>query len=129
MSKHHLSLVSNSWVNYQLLESLQLDFTTLKLTTADLFLFETEFAGIVSNTKRYVSVFMITKIVHLKLVEDVTSAAFIGALKRFVSRRGKAVNMYSNNGRNFQGADNELRRLFPRTFRRTFRMLSQKRLT
>jgi len=44
--------------------------------------------------KAYVSVFMVTKTVHLKLVENVTSAAFIGALKRFVSRRGKAVNVF-----------------------------------
>lgn len=50
---------------------------------------------------------------HLELVEDVTSGSFqLGALKRFISRRGKIINMYSVNGTNFLGADNELRSLF-----------------
>ncbi|XP_071643026.1 uncharacterized protein [Temnothorax longispinosus] len=55
---------------------------------------------------------MVTKAVHLELVEDMTTAAFIGALKRFISRRGKVVNMYSDNGLNFRGADNEMQDLF-----------------
>jgi len=72
------------------------------------------------NSKRYkayVAVFvcMVTKAIHLELVEDITSAAFIGALKRFISRRGKVVNMYSDNGRNFVGADKELKDLFNST--------------
>jgi len=64
--------------------------------------------------KAYVAVFvcMVTKAVHLELVEDVTAEAFLGALKRFISRRGKVLNMYSDNGKNFQGADNEIQRLF-----------------
>jgi len=62
-----------------------------------------------------VFVCMVTKAVHLELVEDITSAAFIGVLKKFISRRGKAVNMYSDNGRNFVGADKELRDLFNST--------------
>ncbi|XP_072766487.1 uncharacterized protein [Anoplolepis gracilipes] len=54
---------------------------------------------------------MVTKAVHLELVEDITTAAFIGALKRFISRRGKVINMYSDNGKNFLVADNELKNL------------------
>jgi len=48
--------------------------------------------------------------VHLELVENITSAAFIGALKRFISRREKVVNVLRQ--RNFVGADKELRDLF-----------------
>lgn len=55
---------------------------------------------------------MVTKAVHLELVEDVTLAAFIGALKRFISQRRKILNMYSDNGKNFIGTDNELKNLF-----------------
>lgn len=40
--------------------------------------------------------------------KDMTTEAFVGALKRFVSRRGRVANMYSDNGRNFVGADREL---------------------
>ncbi|KAG5323558.1 RTBS polymerase, partial [Pseudoatta argentina] len=38
-----------------------------------------------------------------QLIEDVTSEAFIEALKRFISRREKVLNLYSDNGQNFQG--------------------------
>ncbi|XP_071644514.1 uncharacterized protein [Temnothorax longispinosus] len=64
--------------------------------------------------KAYVAIFvcMVTKAIHLELVEDMTTTAFIGALKRFISRRGKVVNMYSDNGLNFRGADNEMQDLF-----------------
>jgi len=63
--------------------------------------------------KAYIAVFvcMVTKAVHLELVED-TTEAFLVALKKFIFRRGRMINMYSDNGKNFQGADNELQRLF-----------------
>ncbi|XP_011858442.1 PREDICTED: uncharacterized protein LOC105555996 [Vollenhovia emeryi] len=57
--------------------------------------------------KAYVAIFicMVTKAVHIELVEDLTTEAFLAALKRFIARRGKVKNMYSDNGRNFVGAD------------------------
>ena len=64
--------------------------------------------------KAYISVFVClsVKAVHLELVSDLTSKAFIGALRQFISCRGKPSIMWSNNGTNFVGAANELKELF-----------------
>ena len=63
-----------------------------------------------SKVKVYVAVFVCfcTKAVHLELVSDLTSEGCIAAMKRFFSRRGKAENIYSDNGTNFVGAKNEI---------------------
>lgn len=62
------------------------------------------------TTKGYVSLFvcLCTKAVHLELVSNYTSEAFLAAFKRFYSRRGLPSNMYSDNGTTFVGAKNEL---------------------
>lgn len=59
-------------------------------------------------TKGYISVFVClsTKAIHLELVTDMTTQAFIAALHRFTSRRGLPTNMYSDHGTNFVGANN-----------------------
>ncbi|XP_062554164.1 uncharacterized protein LOC134219449 [Armigeres subalbatus] len=64
-------------------------------------------------TKAYVAVFVCfsTRAVHLELVGDLSTAKFLQALRRFVSRRGLCSDIYSDNGRNFLGASNELQRL------------------
>ena len=64
--------------------------------------------------KSYVCVFvsLSTKAVHLELVSDLTSQAFISALRRFVSRRGKPSLIWSDNGTNFTGACRELNEFF-----------------
>lgn len=49
-----------------------------------------------------------TKALHIELVSDLTSEAFLAALRRFVSRRGKPIKIYSDNGTNFVGAKAEL---------------------
>ena len=66
-----------------------------------------------TRIKVYVAVFicLATKAVHLEVVSDMTTEAFIAALKRLIARRGMCRNMYSDNGSNFIGANNELREI------------------
>ncbi|XP_050495535.1 uncharacterized protein LOC126876672 [Bombus huntii] len=63
--------------------------------------------------KVYVAIFvcLAVKAVHIELVSDLTSEAFIAALRRFIARRGFCGTIYSDNGTNFVGANNELREL------------------
>ncbi|XP_058837430.1 uncharacterized protein LOC131693535 [Topomyia yanbarensis] len=60
--------------------------------------------------KAYVAIFicLCTKAVHLELVTDLSTNRFLQALRRFVSRRGRCTDMYSDNGTNFVGARNQL---------------------
>ncbi|XP_046388550.1 uncharacterized protein LOC124157664 [Ischnura elegans] len=53
---------------------------------------------------------MCTKAVHLEVVTDLSSDAFIAALTRFVSRRGLCSDLYSDCGTNFVGASTQLKR-------------------
>ncbi|XP_076301661.1 uncharacterized protein LOC143219643 [Lasioglossum baleicum] len=63
--------------------------------------------------KSYVSVFvcLATRAVHLELVCDYSSEAFLAAYRRFVSRRGLCASIRSDCGTTFVGADKELRRM------------------
>ncbi|XP_071044160.1 uncharacterized protein [Parasteatoda tepidariorum] len=63
--------------------------------------------------KIYVCIFVCfsTKCVHIEIVTDFTSAALIATLKRFFARRGKSTKIYSDNARNFVGADTEIKRI------------------
>lgn len=60
--------------------------------------------------KGYIALFVCfsTKAVHLELVSDLTTAAFLAAFKRFAARRGTPLNVYTDNGTNFVGARNDL---------------------
>ncbi|GFT72147.1 integrase catalytic domain-containing protein [Trichonephila clavipes] len=62
--------------------------------------------------KIYICVFVcfVTKAIHIEIVSDLTSDAFIATLKRFFSRRGKCARLYSDNGKAFVGANKELKR-------------------
>lgn len=63
--------------------------------------------------KCYIALFvcMSTKALHLELVSDLTTDAFIATFRRFIGRRGKPLVVYSDNGTNFVGADREIKRL------------------
>ena len=51
---------------------------------------------------------MTIRCVHLEAVESSETDTFINALRRFVNRRGSPLHMYSDNGKNFEGASAEL---------------------
>lgn len=58
------------------------------------------------SQKAYICLFvcLVTKAVHIELVSDLTSNAFLAAFNRFISRRGPVSCLYSDNGTNFVGA-------------------------
>lgn len=64
----------------------------------------------VRSYKGYVAVFvcLATKAVHLELVTDLSTPAFLAAFSRFCARRGTPRRMYSDNGTNFIGAKRAL---------------------
>ncbi|CAI6346834.1 unnamed protein product [Macrosiphum euphorbiae] len=64
-------------------------------------------------TKGYICVFVCfsTRAVHIELVSDLTSDAFLNALKRFIGRRGVCSDIYSDNATNFVGANKKLSEL------------------
>ncbi|XP_033222635.1 uncharacterized protein LOC117176491 [Belonocnema kinseyi] len=53
-----------------------------------------------------------SKAVHLELVSDLSTEAFIGSLKRFFARRGKSKTISSDNATNFFGTSIELKELY-----------------
>lgn len=60
--------------------------------------------------KAYIVIFVCftTKAVHIELASDLSTAAFIAALKRFIGRRGICANLFCDNATNFAGANKEL---------------------
>lgn len=63
--------------------------------------------------KCYLCVFvcLVVKAVHIEMVADLTTEAFIAALKRFVARRGKPEVIFCDNATNFVGARRQLSEL------------------
>ena len=62
--------------------------------------------------KAYVCIFvcLTTKAIHLELVTSLSSDAFLSTLRRFIARRGKPLNIFSDNGTNFTGANSEIQK-------------------
>lgn len=62
-------------------------------------------------TKGYVCIFgcFSTKAVHIELVGDLSTAAFINALNRFFDRRGKSATIFTDNATNFVGANRKMK--------------------
>lgn len=67
-----------------------------------------------TRIKVYICVFicMSIKAVHLEVVSDFSSDGFLATLRRFVARRGVPTHIYSDNGTNFVGANNQLKELY-----------------
>ncbi|XP_058840886.1 uncharacterized protein LOC131696359 [Topomyia yanbarensis] len=66
------------------------------------------------SPKVYVAIFVCfsTKAVHIELVSDLSTPAFLAALRRLVARRGKVVELHSDNATAFKGASNALNRIY-----------------
>ncbi|XP_018401614.1 PREDICTED: uncharacterized protein LOC108778819 [Cyphomyrmex costatus] len=64
--------------------------------------------------KGFLAVFVCfsSRAVHLEVVSDYTTEAFLAAFRRFTARRGLCQVVYSDCGTNFVGADAQLRALF-----------------
>lgn len=65
-------------------------------------------------TKAWIAVFvcLVTRAIHLELVRDASTQAFIEALKRFIARRGRVEQIISDNATNFVGANGYLTKIF-----------------
>lgn len=81
--------------------------------------------------KAYFSLFicMYTKAIHLEAVSDLSTPAFMNALKRFIARRGTPECIHSDNGSNFIGAKNYLEELYRLLMSEHFNEEFQKVLT
>lgn len=67
-----------------------------------------------TKVKIYVAVFVCfsTKAVHIEIVSDLTTEAFLASLKRFFSRRGLSSDLYSDNATNFRGTKREIDEIY-----------------
>ncbi|XP_051162210.1 uncharacterized protein LOC127282151 [Leptopilina boulardi] len=81
---------------------------------AGLFLVRSSSGRGAKSHKAWIAVFVCfsVKAIHLELVDDYTSVAFLAALRRFTSHRGLPTDIYSDNGTNFCGAHRELSHTF-----------------
>ena len=67
-----------------------------------------------TKLKAYISAFVcfVTKATRLEPVSDLSTRAFVAALRRFVARRGYPSDIYSDNGTNFVGTSRALQEVF-----------------
>lgn len=64
-----------------------------------------------SNAKRWICLItcLTIRAVHVEVAYDLSTQSCIACIRRFVCRRGAPLEIYSDNGRNFVGADGVLR--------------------
>ncbi|XP_071172930.1 uncharacterized protein [Mytilus edulis] len=70
--------------------------------------------GGAANSKRWAIMFscLVTRAIHIEVIEEMTSSSFINALRRFTGIRGPVREFRSDQGTNFVGAVNELSLLY-----------------
>ena len=56
--------------------------------------------------------YMVGRVVHVEVTFSLDTDSFILALRRLVARRGNIRSIYSNNGSNFIGAEQELKKAY-----------------
>ncbi|XP_062534396.1 uncharacterized protein LOC134203562 [Armigeres subalbatus] len=63
-----------------------------------------------SSVKRWICLFtcLTIRAIHLELVHSLTSTSCVMAFRRFVARRGAPMEIFSDNGTNFVGANRQL---------------------
>ena len=92
--------VNKSWLHFRLLHSVGIDyFGPIHVKVKR------------STVKRYGCVFtcLAIRAVHIEVAHDLSSDSFIQAFTRFVSRRGPPVEVFSDNGTNFKGAESDIK--------------------
>ncbi|UYV72999.1 hypothetical protein LAZ67_10001432 [Cordylochernes scorpioides] len=64
--------------------------------------------------KAYIALFicMFSKAIHIELLSNLTTEAFLAALRRFIGRRGRPAEINTDDATNFVGAYKDLRKLF-----------------
>ncbi|XP_055604650.1 uncharacterized protein LOC129752888 [Uranotaenia lowii] len=65
-----------------------------------------------SSVKRWVALFtcMTIRAVHVEIVHTLSTQSCIMSIRRFIGRRGAPIEIHSDNGTNFRGADNILQK-------------------
>ena len=68
-----------------------------------------------SEVKRYGAMFacLASRAVHIEVTHQIDTDSFIQVLQRTIARRGNVRMIQSDNGSNFLGAENTLKRAFP----------------
>jgi len=75
-----------------------------------------DFAGplfLFEGYKAYICLFScaVYRAIHIELVITLSTEGFLEALRRFIARRGRPSIIYNDNGKNFIGASNLLKRI------------------
>ncbi|XP_055623401.1 uncharacterized protein LOC129766828 [Toxorhynchites rutilus septentrionalis] len=65
-----------------------------------------------STEKRWICLFtcLTTRAVHVEVAYNLSTSSCVKCIRRFVGRRGAPAEIYTDNGTNFQGAENLLRK-------------------
>ena len=66
------------------------------------------------TTKAWICLFVCCaiKAIHIELISELSTEAFLAAFRRLISRRGICKNVYSDCGTNFVGANNYFQKIF-----------------